>query len=170
MIASSIFGGLELERAPFWNQKGEGQVNPSKRKAPKEKSVRHHPIQSRRTIMNRLFLAGIVALSFLMFPSSAAADEAVTLTGEAVDISCYMAGKSGEGHAGCASACAAKDQPIGFVVGEGEEKVLYLVLGSGSEAPKDLLSAHMGKQIKVTGEASKKEGLNVLKVSSVDAG
>ena len=120
--------------------------------------------------MKKLLLTVAATLAFLAMPlSGSAEDETVTLKGEAVDIACYLTGKSGPGHAGCAAACAAKDQPIGFVVGSGDEKVLYLVLGSGKKAPKDFLAAHMGKQIMVTGKASKKEGMPVISVAKVEA-
>lgn len=121
--------------------------------------------------MKSFLLTVIVALSFLLMPqASSAADEEVTLTGEAVDIACYLTGKSGPAHAGCASACANKDKPIGFVIGSGDKRVLYLVMTSGDKAPKDLLAAHMGKQIKVTGKTSDKEGMKVISVSKVEAG
>lgn len=119
-------------------------------------------------------LAFVVALAIAISPaviSHAAADAApkdVTLKGEPVDITCYLGGKSGPGHAGCATACANKGNPIGLVVGEGDEKVMYLVLGDGGKAAKDLLASHMGAQVTVTGKASTKEGLPVLVASKVE--
>ena len=118
-------------------------------------------------------LAFVLALAIAVAPAviTHAADAApkdVTLKGEPVDITCYLGGKSGPGHAGCATACANKGNPIGFVVGEGDEKVMYLVLGDGGKAAKDLLASHMGAQVTVTGKASTKERLPVLVASKVE--
>jgi hypothetical protein len=95
--------------------------------------------------------------------------EEMTVSAEPVDMVCYMNGQSGEGHAACATACANKGNPIGLVVDEGGKKSLYLVLGGGGKAAKDLLAAHMGMVVDVTGKASKKDGMNVIVASEVSA-
>ena len=93
----------------------------------------------------------------------------VVLSGEPVDMNCYLTGKSGEEHASCAIACATKGNPIGLVVEQDGKRVLYLVLGAGGKASKDLLAEHMGTIVDVTGKASKKGGLNILVASEVSA-
>jgi hypothetical protein len=90
------------------------------------------------------------------------------LTGEPVDIKCYLGGKSGEGHASCAATCAKGGLPVGFVTGKGDDKVLYLVIGGGGKSASDHLAAHMGKTVKATGKVSNQNGLKVLTVSSVE--
>lgn len=119
-------------------------------------------------LMKSVFAVALVAALAMAVAPTFAADEAVevTLSGEPVDITCYLGGKSGEAHAGCATACANKGNPIGLVVEEGDKKTLYLVLGAGAPA-KDLLAAHMGKIVDVTGKASAKEGMHVLVASAV---
>src|SRR5690242_10145612 len=88
-------------------------------------------------------------LSFALIPAFAAD---TTVTGEPVDIACYMSGKSGEGHAACATACAGKGQPIGLVSkGADGKTTMYLVMSGHDKAAKDLLGPLMGKQVKVTG-------------------
>ena len=116
-------------------------------------------------------LAFVVALALSFAPIHAADDapKDVTLKGEPVDITCYLGGKSGPSHAGCATACANKGNPIGLVVEDGDKKVMYLVLGDGGKAAKDLLASHMGAQVSVTGKASSKDGLNVLVASKVES-
>ena len=52
---------------------------------------------------------------------------------------------------------------------DGDKEELYLVLGGGGKAAKDLLAAHMGAQVKATGKVSTKGGMKVLTVSSVEA-
>lgn len=126
-----------------------------------------------KLIKTVLTLAIVAALAIAIAPATVtyakdAAPTDVTLTGEPVDITCYMGGKSGEGHASCATACANKGNPIGLVVGEGDEKVMYLVMGDGGKQSKDLMAAHMGKVVTVSGKASSKDGLNILVASKVE--
>lgn len=116
-----------------------------------------------RSILTRAALIALVSAPLCVF----AADETKVLTGEPVDISCYLGGKSGAAHASCAVACAEKGLPIGLLVGEGETKQLYLVLGGGGKSATDLMVAHMGKQVEVTGTVTKMNGLMVLTASKV---
>lgn len=115
-----------------------------------------------------LIVAGVIVLAIPQFTT--AAEEEVTLTGEAVDIKCYTAGRSGESHAGCATTCASKGQPIGFLTEKDGKKLVYLVVGGTGKAAKDLLADHMGKKIKVTGTVVDADGLKVFTIKSVDAG
>lgn len=119
-----------------------------------------------------LTLAFVATVAIAVVPTFAAEEAAVdvVLSGEPVDITCYMSGKSGEGHAGCATACANKGNPIGLVVDEGDKKVLYLVLGADGKASKELMAEYMGYVVDVTGKASKKDGLNIIVASSVAEG
>ncbi len=115
-----------------------------------------------------LIVAGVLILAIPQFTS--AADDEVTLTGEAVDIKCYTAGRSGEAHAGCATACASKGQPIGFLTEKEGKKLVYLVVAGPGKAAKDLLADHMGKKIKATGTVIDADGLKVFTIKSVEAG
>ena len=117
-------------------------------------------------MLNKVLMAALVLAAMPVFAEDAKPVD-VTLTGEPVDIACYLGGKSGEGHAACATACANKGNPIGLVVSEGDNKVLYLVVGEGGKAAKDVMAAHMGKQVDVTGKASKKDGMMVIAAASV---
>ena len=90
------------------------------------------------------------------------------LEGEPVDIKCFLGGKMGAGHAGCATACVKGGLPVGFVTGKGDDKVLYLVLGGGGKSAAEHLAAHMGKTVKATGKVTAKNGMKVLTVSSVE--
>ena len=116
------------------------------------------------------FLMGAILIAFISAPLwGFAADETKKLTGEPVDISCYLGGQSGPGHASCAASCAAKGLPIGLVTTEGGKSQLYLVLGDGTKTANDLLGSHMGKQVQVTGQVVERDGLMVIKVSEVRA-
>ena len=122
----------------------------------------------RRFITFGLMVAVVLAVAPIAKTFAAdAAPKDVVLTGEPVDMVCYMTGKSGPGHAGCATACANKGNPIGLVVKDGDKSTLYLVLGGGGKASKELMAAHMGAQVEVAGQASKKEGMNIITASKV---
>ena len=125
-----------------------------------------------KTVRSIIAFSLIFALALAISPAvtTFAADDApkdVTLTGEPVDMVCYLGGKSGPGHAGCATACANKGNPIGLVVKEGDKSTLYLVLGGGGKASKDLLASHMGAQVDVAGKASSKDGMKIIVASKV---
>jgi len=113
-----------------------------------------------------LTLATLAVMLTPMLVFGADKDAEVTLTGEPVDIQCFMQGRSGEGHASCAKSCAGKGLPIGLFVKDGDKEELYLVLGD--DAKKEFIE-NMGKQIKATGKVSKKGGMKVLTLSKVEA-
>ncbi len=93
-----------------------------------------------------------------------------TLTGEPVDIACYLGGKSGEGHAACAKACADKGNPLGLAVKGADGKMeMYLIMGGGGKQAKDLVGAHMGKQVAVTGAVAEKDGMKIITATKVEA-
>ncbi len=113
----------------------------------------------------------VVTIAALAFAGVAAHADEITITGEPVDISCFLSGKAGEAHAACAKSCAEKGQPIGIAAksADGKEVVLYLALGGGGKAAKDLLAASMGKQVKVTGAVADKGGMKIITVTKVEA-
>jgi hypothetical protein len=113
-------------------------------------------------------LSALVA--FLALPMlSRAADESKSLTGEPVDIKCYLGGKMGEAHAACAETCAKGGQPVGLLVDESGKKVLYLVIGDGQKKAAELVAGLMGKKVTAMGKVSEKDGLKVLTVTEVKA-
>lgn len=113
-----------------------------------------------------------VALALAITPlmvSGADDDAEVTLSGEPVDINCFLTGKSGSGHASCAKSCADRGNPIGLFVKDGDEEELYLVIGADGKSAKDVIAEHMGKQVKATGKVTTKGGMKVIAVSKVEA-
>ncbi|MFP6617075.1 MAG: hypothetical protein VCB26_11790 [Candidatus Hydrogenedentota bacterium] len=120
-----------------------------------------------KKVMKVITLGLIVAVATAIAPVANIFAADVALSGEPVDMVCYMDGKSGAGHASCATACAKKGNPIGLVVKEDGKSVLYLVLAAGGKASKDLMAAHMGKIVDVTGKTSKKDGMNIIMALTV---
>ncbi len=118
-------------------------------------------------------LFGVVILAVLMTPlvvwAASHEEQETTLKGEPVDLKCFLQGRSGEGHAACATTCAKNGLPIGLLVKDGEESLLYLVMGGDNKPAKDHMAAHMGKQVKATGKVVEKNGLKIITVTKVEA-
>jgi len=125
--------------------------------------------------MNKLWIA-VVALTLSAgyaaaheghHDEKAEAAAATTLSGELVDLGCYLGhGAAGEKHAKCAKTCVKDGQPLGLVTKAGE---LYLVVGSHS-AEKAFASAKelAGENAKVTGALTKKGGLQAIVVEKAE--
>ena len=121
----------------------------------------------------RVVFVVIVALAACLVPmayTGAEEPEALSVTGEAVDIQCYLSGRSGEGHAACAKTCVEGGQPVGFVTVDDEGKEhLYLVMGADRKPAKDYVAELMGKEVTATGTLVTKDGMKILTVSKVEA-
>lgn len=121
----------------------------------------------------RAACVAIAALAASLTPMvSAGAEDSVevSVTGEPVDIQCYLSGRSGEAHASCAQTCAENGQPIGFAtVDDDGKELLYLVMGADRKPAKEIMAGHMGKEVTATGTLVTKEGMKILTVSKVEA-
>ncbi len=121
-------------------------------------------------MLKKVLIGSAVAVLSVAGMAAHAEDVATTITGEPVDIACFLGGKAGEAHAACAKGCAEKGQPIGIAAkGADGKEVVYLALGAEGKAAKDLLAASMGKQVKVTGTVADKGGMKVITVAKVEA-
>ena len=91
---------------------------------------------------------------------------AVTVTGEAVDLWCYMeGGDRGPAKKECATACAKAENPIGIVDAKGN---VYVTAGLEDHQPaRDLLLQKMSEQVTVTGTLVSKGGTRMLFIKSV---
>ena len=80
---------------------------------------------------NCLLTAGAaLVLAAGLWPSVtlARADDAKSVTGEVVDLMCYLDhGAKGEKHAGCAEKCIKSGGPVGLLT---KDNQLYLVVGN----------------------------------------
>jgi hypothetical protein len=117
--------------------------------------------------MKKIAMTLSVLLAIAAIPLLAGAQgDAKTLTGEPIDIKCYLGGKSGEAHAGCAETCAKGGAPVGLLVDEGGKKQVYLLLGQGKDI-KELVAGKMGKKVVATGKVTDKDGLKVLAATEI---
>ncbi len=94
-------------------------------------------------------------------------DPAETVTGEVVDVSCYLAhGAKGEGHAKCAEACAKLGGELGILTSDGKLYV-SLLTDDHKSGPNARLMKYIAKQVTVTGEVHSGAGVNGIVVQSV---
>ncbi len=99
---------------------------------------------------------------------AAAAAAAKTVSGEIVDLSCYLGhGAKGAAHKECAATCIANGGPMGLLTDKG---VLY-VLTMNHENPDAFNAAkkHAGDMVKVTGAIAMKSSTRALEVNAVEA-
>ncbi len=86
-----------------------------------------------------------------------------TVTGEVVDVSCYLQlGKRGEKHIDCGTKCVKNGQPFGVVDANNK---LYLVIAEehhprrdGKVSLREKFASLMGKQVTVTGMLNENSG------------
>ncbi|HYQ88137.1 MAG TPA: hypothetical protein VEU09_00755 [Candidatus Binatia bacterium] len=120
-------------------------------------------------VASALLLFG--ALAFAATPMAhhaAAAAAAKTVSGEIVDLSCYLGhGAKGAAHKECAATCIANGGPMGLLTDKG---VLY-VLTMNHENPDAFNAAkkHAGDMVKVTGAIAMKSATRALEVNAVEA-
>ena len=95
----------------------------------------------------------------------AAAPAPTTLTGEVVDLSCYMGhGASGMDHAKCAQSCITKGQPVGFLTTDG---IMYVILGTNHETANKQVAEFAGKKSTITGTVKEQKGLKAIELASI---
>ena len=95
-----------------------------------------------------------------------AAGKSMTVTGEVLDLACYMAHEGkGEKHKSCAQACIKGGAPIGVLTADGQ--VYLLVEDHSAKQPYETLKTKAAEQAKVTGTLQERGGLRALVVASV---
>ncbi len=111
-------------------------------------------------------LLGILFFSFASF--IAQKDEIKTITGEILDMKCYMSsGAHGDGHKDCAASCVKRGAPMGILT---DEDKVYLLIEDGkkSEAYEEA-KKHAGEKVAITGTVTEKGGVQAIIVSEVKA-
>lgn len=114
-----------------------------------------------------LLLLG-VALTIVAAVPRASADELayeneVTVSGEVLDLTCYMTdGKKGPRHKACAKLCAKKGLPMGLLTDAGE--VYLLIENHDDPDPYDDLKKLAGTEVEVKGVKFSRDGMSSLMV------
>ena len=101
-------------------------------------------------------------------PSRASTSEEVTITGQVVDVSCFVLnGASGTSHKSCAQACADKGIPLGIKTSDG---TIYIPLGPGmANAQNPKLREYSEGSVRVTGMHRFTNGVHTIEVKSIAA-
>jgi hypothetical protein len=109
----------------------------------------------------------LIALSAMLHPSNhrAAAQEAITVSGEILDLSCYLSkGSKGPRHKTCAKMCAEKGLPIGVLTESGE---VYLLLEDHDNPdPYEALKKLAGGNAEVGGKKYTRSGMQSILVQA----
>jgi hypothetical protein len=104
-----------------------------------------------------------------------AAGRPITVTGEVVDVSCYLQlGKRGEAHVACGSKCIAHGEPVGLVDAKG---TLYMLFAEEHHPRRDgmvdirkVFAPLLAKDVTVTGMVSDMRGVRGLYVQAAEIG
>ncbi|MEO8604979.1 MAG: hypothetical protein ABI629_20595 [bacterium] len=113
-----------------------------------------------------LALASFVGLAPAFAAPRVQAQETVSVTGEVVDLSCYLSqGSKGKRHKQCAELCAKKGLPIGVLTDSGD---LYLLIEDhDSPEPYGAAKGFAGERITVSGKKFAKGGMQSVLVAEV---
>jgi len=94
--------------------------------------------------------------------------EPKTVTGEILDMKCYMtSGAHGEGHKECAAMCIKGGAPMGILADDG--KVYLLIEGKDDSSAFEEAKKHAGETVTITGTLSEKNGVQAIIVTAVKA-
>jgi hypothetical protein len=96
---------------------------------------------------------------------------AVTLTGEVVDLSCYLQlGKKGDAHKACGAKCVAAGEPAGLLTKAGK---VYMLMAEQHHPRRDgqvslakEMSGQMGQTITVSGMLVKNGGIPTVYIEA----
>jgi hypothetical protein len=117
---------------------------------------------------NRILKAGVaLVLTAALLPSVplAWADDAKSVTGEVVDLMCYLDhGAKGEKHAGCAEKCIKSGGPVGLLT---KDDQLYLVIGE-HEPMNSQLAPYAAKTVTLTGKIVERNGMKMIENAKLE--
>jgi hypothetical protein len=116
-----------------------------------------------------LMLIGVSAVAHEGHEHGKTATRPVTLTGEVIDMTCYLqhpANATGVDHAKCAKSCVAKGLPIGFLADNGS---VYLLIGNDHEPIAAKVAGHVGARSTITGAVAENNGVKAIELASIDA-
>jgi hypothetical protein len=109
----------------------------------------------------------VLALGFSLLPPVLVArpDDAKAVTGEVVDLMCYLDhGAKGEKHAGCAEKCIRSGGPVGLLT---KDNQLYLVVGDHKPMNEELAS-HAGKTVTLKGKVVERNGVKMIENAKLE--
>jgi len=116
-------------------------------------------------LLTAAILAGAFSLSATIVSAQKATDT-MTVTGEVLDMNCYMDhGAHGAKHAMCAGTCLKNDGPVGILTADG--KVYLIVANHSNEDPYDEVRKHPAENVQVSGTYANRGGVQALIIAAV---
>lgn len=118
-------------------------------------------------MVSMLFIPGTVAFAQHGHSHGKPSSKPVTLTGEVIDLTCFMQhpdNATGMDHAKCAKACVDKGLPIGFLV---EDGTVYLLVGTDHEPVVAMVVDALGKKTTLNGTVIDHHGMKAFALASV---
>lgn len=107
----------------------------------------------------------VVAFAFMSLPSHAQQTSSA-ITGEVLDMACYMkSGAHGDGHKECAAGCIKGGSPMGILTSD--NKVYLLVENHDKPDAYAEAKKHAGEQVTVSGTVSERNGMNAIIADAV---
>jgi hypothetical protein len=109
----------------------------------------------------------LVLVSLPVLGQTKQAEKEMTISGEVVDVACYlMGGAKGPDHMKCGEACAKAGGALGILTVDGK---LYVSLlpDDHKNNPNHLLIGHVGHTVDAKGYARAKAGVNGFMIKSV---
>ena len=125
--------------------------------------IQPNPVDNMHTrivsFVPKFAVALAAAAAFAALPLTAKAASEVTVTGEVLDMACYLDhGAHGEGHASCAKKCINSGLPVGIKTADGKT---YLLIGDHKPA-NDVLADLAAKTVTVKGKLVERDGISML--------
>jgi hypothetical protein len=123
-------------------------------------------ITNRFKLWSALFVICAALFSVAAVPANDGTGEEVSVKGEVLDMSCFMAnGAKGEGHKSCAEKCLSNGMPIGLLGSDG--KVYLLVEDHKNAEPYQALKKQAAAQVSVTGKYFQRNGMPAIVIAKV---
>ena len=114
-----------------------------------------------------IFSSLTICFAVLSIPSIAQ-EKNTTVTGEVLDMNCYMASDAhGDGHKSCATKCINGGGAMGVLTSDG--KVYLLVEDHSKKESYEAAKKYAGEQVTVSGVLSEKNGVTGIVVNEVKA-
>lgn len=111
---------------------------------------------------------GLLAVALTAFSMSSFAQKSMTVSGEIVDMACYISkGAHGDSHKECAQTCIKQGAPMGVLTSDG--KVYLLVENHDKPDAYAEVKKQAGVQVTITGTYFERSGIQSMVVNEVKA-
>jgi hypothetical protein len=120
----------------------------------------------RRTFLALALILVVGTIATAVTAAEKAAPAGVTVSGEIVDLACYLArGGKGPEHAACAAKCAEMGQPLGLAASDG--KVYLLMADHADSSAFTKAKSLAGTKVEIKGQVASRDGMSGLTVLGI---